>query len=38
MNIRAGVFAAWLAAWRYGGCWIGRGVIGNDGGVGGVNK
>ncbi len=38
MNKRSGVFVAWLAAWRYGGFWIARRVIGNGVGVGGVNK
>jgi hypothetical protein len=38
MNIRAGVFAVWLAAWRYVGCWIGKRVIGNVGDAGVVNK
>jgi ParB/RepB/Spo0J family partition protein len=37
MNIRAGVFAAWRAAWRYGGYWTASGVIGNGGGGGGVS-
>lgn len=33
MNIRASVFAAWRAAWRYVACWIVRRGIGRDGGA-----
>jgi hypothetical protein len=33
-RVRAGVFAAWRAAWRYGGCWSGRRVIESGVGVG----
>jgi hypothetical protein len=31
---RAGVFAVWRAAWRYGGCWSARRVIESGAGVG----
>src|SRR5271154_4304265 len=34
MNIRAGVFAAWRAAWLCVGCWIARRVIGRVVGLG----
>jgi hypothetical protein len=34
MNIRASVFAVWLADWRYVACWIVRRVCGRDDGSG----
>jgi len=34
---RAGVFAAWPAAWRYGGCWTAKRVTGPGVGAGVVN-
>lgn len=38
MNIRASIFAAWRAAWRYGACSTERHAIGSDGGTGGKNE
>jgi hypothetical protein len=36
-RVPAGVFAVWLAAWRYGGCWSERRVIERGVGAGGAS-